>query len=64
MIFNAKLLSHVQQLGTSWTVAHQTPMSMGFPRQGYWSGLPFPSHFLDPEIEPMSPALAGGFFIH
>ena len=28
---------------TSWTVDHQAPLSMGFPRQGYWSGLPFPS---------------------
>ena len=51
MIFNAKSLSHVRQLGTSWTVVHQTPLSMGFPRQEYWSGLPFPSHFLDPEID-------------
>ena len=29
--------------GISWTVAHQAPLSMGFPRQEYWSGLPFPS---------------------
>ena len=37
---------------------------MGFPRQGYWSRLPFPSpgDLPDPEIEPESPALAGGFF--
>ena len=37
---------------------------MGFFRQGYWSGLPFPSpgDFPDPRIEPVSPALAGGFF--
>ena len=37
---------------------------MGFSRQGYWSGLPFlpPGDLLDPGIEPMSPALAGGFF--
>ena len=34
---------------TSWTAAHQAPLSMGFPRQEYWSGLPFPSPtlFLD-----------------
>ena len=64
MIFNAKSLSHVRQLGTSWTVTHQAPLSMGFPRQEYWSGWPFSSHRLDPEIEPVSPALAGGFFIH
>ena len=37
---------------------------MGFPRQEYWSGMPFPSpgDIPDPEIEPMSPALAGRFF--
>ena len=47
-----------------WTVAHQTPLSMGFPRQYYWSGLPFPSpgDLLNPGIEPGSPTLAGGFF--
>ena len=49
---------------TPWTVAPQVPLSMGFPRQEYWSGLPFPSSgdLPDPEIKPMSPALAGGFF--
>ena len=49
---------------TSWTVAHQAPPSMGFPRQ-YWSGLPFPlpGDLPHPGIEPTSPALAGGFFI-
>ena len=41
---------------TSWTVAHQTPLSIGLPRQEYWSGLPFPSpgHLSDPGIYPMS----------
>ena len=50
---------------TLWTVACQAPLSMGFPRQEYWSGLPFPSpgHLPDPGIGPASPALAGGFFI-
>ena len=45
---------------TPWTIAHQTPPSMGFPRQEYWSGLPFPSpeDLLDPGMEPVSPALA------
>ena len=44
---------------TPWTVARQAPLSMGFPRQEYWSGLPFPSprHLLNPRIEPRSPAL-------
>ena len=42
-----------------WTVAHQAPLSVGFFRQEYWSGSPFPSpgHLLDPGIEPRSPAL-------
>ena len=48
---------------TPWTVAHQAPLSMGFSQQDYWSGLPFPpsGDLPDPEIEPASPALAGGF---
>ena len=50
---------------TSWAVAHQAPQSLGFPRQEYWSGLPFPSpgDLPDPRMESMSPALAGRFFI-
>ena len=49
---------------TPYTVVCQSPLSMGFPRQEYWSGLPFPSPgvVLDPGIEPRSPSLAGGFF--
>ena len=49
---------------TPWTVACQASLSMEFSRQEYWSGLPFPSlgDLPDPEIKPMSPALAGGFF--
>ena len=47
------------------TIACQAPLSMGFSRQEYWSGLPFPSpgDLPDPGIKPTSPALAGGFFI-
>ena len=47
-----------------WTAGHQAPLSMGFPRQEYWSGLPFPppGDLPDPGIELVSPALAGGFF--
>ena len=47
-----------------WTVARQASLSMGFPRQEYWSGLPFPfpGDLPDPGIEPMCPALAGGVF--
>ena len=46
-------------LVTPWTGAHQAPRSMGFSRQEYWSGLPFPSSgdLLDPGIEPGFPAL-------
>ena len=49
---------------TLWSVAHQAPMFMGFSRQEYWSGLPFPppEDLLEPGIEPESPAWAGGFF--
>ena len=52
---------------TLWTVAGQAPLSLGFSRQEYWSGLPFPApgDLPDPGIEPvslMSPALADGFF--
>ena len=59
--------SHVQLLVTAWTVAHQAPLSMGFSRHEYWSGLPCPppGDLPDPGTEPtilMSPALAGGFF--
>ena len=44
---------------TLWTVALQAPLSMGFPRQEYWSGLPFPlpGDLPNPGIEPMSPEL-------
>ena len=47
-----------------WTVAHQAPLFMGFPRKVYCSGLSFPSlgDLLDPGIEPTSPALAGEFY--
>ena len=48
---------------TMWTVAHQAPLSLGFPRQGYWSGFPFasPVDLPDPQIEPTSPTLASRF---
>ena len=44
---------------TPWALDHQAPLSMGFPRQEYWSGLSFPSlgDLLDPEIKPGSPVL-------
>ena len=51
--------SRVQLYATLWTVAHQAPLSTGFSRQEYWSGLPFPSRgdLPDPGIKPWSPAL-------
>ena len=47
-----------QSICDPWTVAHQAPLSMGFPRQEYWSGLPFPppGDLPDPGIEPASPS--------
>ena len=40
---HAQSLSYVQHIVTPWTIAHQAPLSMEFPRQEYWSGLPFPT---------------------
>ena len=59
MKVKVKLLSHVWLFATPWTVAHQASPSLGFSRQDYWSGLPFPSpgELPDPAIEPRSPAL-------
>ena len=56
--------SRVGLFATLWTIDNQVPLSMGFPRQEYWSGLPFsfPGYLPDPGIEPTSPALAGRFF--
>ena len=50
------MLSPVRFFATLWTVAHQAPPSMGFSRQEYWSGLPFPSpgDLPNPGIEPKS----------
>ena len=49
---------------TPWTVAHQAPLSMEFSRQEYWNGLPLPSpgNLPGPGMEPVFPALVGGFF--
>ena len=47
-----------------WTISNQDPLSMGFPRQEYWSGLPFPSpeDLPDPGIKHAFPTLTGRFF--
>ena len=54
-----KSLSRVQLFATPWTIAYQPPLSVGFSRQEYWSGLPFPSpgDLPNPGTEPGSPAL-------
>ena len=59
MKVKVKSYSCVRLFATPWTVTHQAPLSMGFSRQEYWSGLPFPSpgDLPDPGFEPGSPAL-------
>ena len=54
-----KWFSHAQLFGTPWTVAYQASLSMGFSRQEYWSGLPFPppGDLPNPGIESRSLAL-------
>ena len=63
LLFSCLVVS--SSFATSWSVLHQAPLLMGFPRQEYQSGLPFlPSGDIpNPGIEPGSPVLAGGFFI-
>ena len=61
------VLSRVRLFMTPWTVTRQAPLSVRFPRQGYWSVLPFPSpgDLPNSKIEtssPASPAFAGEFF--
>ena len=58
------MLSHVRLFAIPWTVAYKVPLSMGFSRQEYWSGLAFPApgDLPDPGIETASPALSGRFF--
>ena len=62
------VLSRIQLFASPWAVACQALLSMGFSRQEYWSGLPFPppGDLPNPGMEtesPVSPALAGGFFM-
>ena len=59
-----RVCCRVQIFVTPWSVAHEAPLSMKFPRQEHWSGLPFlsPSNLPDPGVEPASPALGGRFF--
>ena len=67
MQVRAKSISRVRLFATLWTVACRAPLSMGFSRQEYWSGLPFlsPGDLPDPGMQTgslMSPELASGFF--
>ena len=57
LLFSCQVIS--DSFATPWTVPHQAPLSTGFTRWEYWSGLPvsFPGHLPDPGIEPASPAL-------
>ena len=57
--YEVKSLIHIRLFATRWTVAYQASLSMGFSRQEYWSGLPFPSagDLPDSGIEPRSPSL-------
>ena len=59
------LLSLFQLFATPWTVAHQTSLSIEFSKEGYWSGLPFPSpqYPPDPGIKPGSPVLRADFLL-
>ena len=61
------LFSYIYLFATPWTIALQAPLCMGFPRQEYWSGLPFSSSGYLPNqgikpTSPVAPALAGRFF--
>ena len=62
LLFSCPVVSN--SFAAPWTVDRQASLSMGFPRQECWSGLPFPSpvDLPDPGIKPRSPALAGRFF--
>ena len=62
--FVVQLLICVPLFSTPWTIAHQAPLSIGFSRQEYWSGWPFPSpgDLPDPGIKPESPTSAARFF--
>ena len=66
-VFSISTLSCVWLFVTPWTIAFQVPLSMGFPRQGYWSGLSFPSPGDLPgsgseSASPVSPAMAGRLY--
>ena len=57
---HASVLCHIQLFATPWAIAHQAPLSVGFPRQEHWNGLTFilPEDLPDPGMEPKSPVAA------
>ena len=66
-VSEVKSLSHVRLFATPWTIAHRASLSIGFSRQEYWSGLPFPApgDLPNPGIELVSPCtscIGGRFF--
>ena len=63
-MINLCVLIHFRLFVTPWTVAHHAPLFMGFSRQEKWSRLPCPppGDLPNPEIQCVSPALAGSFF--
>ena len=65
-VSSVQSLSHVQLFVTPWTVTHQVPLSMGFPRQEYWSGLQFssPGDLPEQKIKLVSPAWQEGSLPH
>ena len=62
MKVKVKSLSHVRLFAIPWTVAHQASLSMGFSRQEYWSGLPFPSSGFWPRAWTLASCIAGRFY--
>ena len=69
LVLHVCVLSRVRFFANPWTVAHQTPLSIGLPTQEYWGGVlfPTPGDLPDPRVKLEfleSPALAGGFFYH
>ena len=65
LFYCAKSFSRVQLIETSWTVALQAPLSMGFSRHKYWSGLPCPppGDLPDPGTKARSPTLQANFLL-
>ena len=63
-VYHVVMLSHIQLFAAPWTVDHQAPLYMRFPRQEYWSGFPFPlpGDLCNTGIKPTFVVLEGRFF--